>query len=454
MPSRSPLRRTRPIRRGVALAAVVTASALLLSACGASSSSDEAAADVSAPGPGVTADSVKIGFVTPNKATSAGGGGFTVADQGDAKAQVAAVVDYVNANGGFGGRTIEPVIRTFESSTDSPQTESALCNAFTRDDQVFAVVMVAQRLPVARECYRKANTVMVDIGGTSLSQATFDANKPYLWSLTTPAFDSSLKALVPNLKARGFFAEGAKVGVLAEKAPEFQQLVDDVLKPAVAAAGSEVSVVATIDQSTADNAASTSRSAVATLKDADVTHLLFVGRPDNSGYYTGTAFPQKYFPRLAITTFEDPNFLVSNPAFSPPETLAKSIGIGAAPSTDGVRDTYELPQTDAQRTCIEDVYGPKGITFESVAHARNGLRYCDSVMFLNAVGEKLGEGDVVNATTFADAAYALGDTWQAAYSLRTRFAEGVHAPSDGYRELTYEDGAYLYGDDLRSLTQG
>jgi ABC-type branched-subunit amino acid transport system substrate-binding protein len=450
--SRRSLRRT--TRPALALVAAAAAASLALTACGASTSNDTAdTASSTEAGPGVSADAIKVGFVVRNKATSAGGGGFVVADQGDTKAQVDAMVAYVNANGGIAGKQITPVIRTFESSTDSPQTESALCNAFTKDDKVFAVVLVAQRLPVARTCYKKANTVMVDVGGNSLAQSDIDDVKPYYWSLATPAFDDALEALVPTLKERGFF-DGTKVGVLVEKSPGYEGLVDKVLKPAVEAAGSTISSVATIDQSTADNAGATSRSAVAQLKADKVTALMFVGRPDNSGYYTGTAFPQNFFPRLSITTFEDPNFLISNPAFSPPSTLKGSIGIGVAPATDGVAATYPFPSTDAQKKCIDTIYKPAGITFEKVTNAKSAMLYCDAALFLQAVGNKIGAAGTFNAQNFATAAYGLGETWQAAASLHTKFADGVHAPSDGYRLLAYKDGGtYEYSGDDQSLSQ-
>jgi hypothetical protein len=449
----SPRLRTTP-RTVAACVALAAAAALALSGCAASkSTSSTPAGSSSEVGPGVTADSIKVGFAFLNKATSAGGGGFVIPDRGDAEAQIDAMVKYVNANGGIGGRKIIPVKRKFESSTDSPQTENALCSGFTNDDKVFAVVLVGQRSPSARTCYQKADTLMIDVGGNSFSNTVFNDLKPYFWSPDTVDFDTDLKALVPRLKAQGFFDNNAKVGVVEEKSPTYQALVNDVLKPAVTAAGSTVSQVVDIDQSTPDAAGSTSISAVSTLKNANVNAVIFVGRADNSGYFTGTAFPQKYFPRLSITTFEDPQFLIDNPAFSPPATLENAVGIGVSPVDDGVAASYPFPSTEAQKTCVNTIFKPAGITFKGLPEAKVGLRYCDATLFLQAVGNKIGASGTLNAANFQTAAFGLGSTWQASASLATSFADGVYAPASGYHDLAYSKGAFLYKGDLQTFAR-
>ena len=83
-------------------------------------------------GPGV-GDTVKVVFVGVDLEAVAAITGFKVADAGDPEAQVEALEDWVNANGGVGGRKLDAVFRLYDarptrlprrssSATRSPRT--------------------------------------------------------------------------------------------------------------------------------------------------------------------------------------------------------------------------------------------------------------------------------------------------------------------------------------------
>ena len=431
-------------RRSVLLAACGLSAALALSACG-STADDENSADAGAPGPGVSAEEVRVGFITVNAATAGGSGGFEVPDQGDARKQIEALVAEVNAAGGVAGRTVVPVYKEFESSTASPQTEAALCTAFTDDDEVFAVVLTAQRSPATRTCYKNAGALMIETSGNAQGDAVYEDNAPYYWTPAAPTFDTFLETLVGGLQDQEFFAGDAKVGVVAESGPQYESLVADVLKPRLAEAGVTDVTVGKIDQSTPDTAASTTRQVVSDFKSGGVNRVIFAGRADNAGYFTGTALPQKYFPRLAISTFEDPQFSALNPAFFPAEALEGAVGIGIAPTKDFVQD-LEWPFSESERACL-DTFEQAAITFEDRRNTGDAMRYCDAVRFLKAAGDKVGDAPL-NVETFKDAAWGLGEEWQSATNFGTRFAEGVYAPTTAYRELAYVDGEFTYVSDV------
>ena len=95
-------------------------------------------------GPGVSDETVKMAFIYTDLERTANALDFEVPDYGDYEAQVTAIADWVNANGGIGGRDLEPVVRVFEALQDTPSTEEELCNGITQDDQVFAVVVTGQ----------------------------------------------------------------------------------------------------------------------------------------------------------------------------------------------------------------------------------------------------------------------------------------------------------------------
>ncbi len=84
---------------------------------------------------GVTAEAVKVGILVP----AASFGGVDASDTiGDVQALWQANIDAVNAAGGSGGRTIQPVYREYDAlSFDDMQ---AACVFLTEDAQVFAVL--------------------------------------------------------------------------------------------------------------------------------------------------------------------------------------------------------------------------------------------------------------------------------------------------------------------------
>ena len=173
-----------------------------------------------------------------------------------------AMVKYVNANGGVAGDTIAPVVRTFESSTDSPA------------DRVRAVQRVHQGRQGLRGRHGRAaaprRAHVLQEGEHRHGRHRRQLARPAATSRTTSRTTGrSTAARRSTRRSRPLVptAQGARLlrrrrqgrRHRREDARTYERLVEDVLKPAVVKAGSEVSVVTTIDQSTPDNAAATSR---------------------------------------------------------------------------------------------------------------------------------------------------------------------------------------------------
>lgn len=437
---RHTIRSGRSARRlvlGTAMGAVL--GALLLTGC-STTASNGSGDDADAAGPGLTDTTIKIGFVVLDQ--MAGGSGFITADQGDAREQVNAMVDAVNADGGIAGREIEPVFQEFDTTTDSVQTESALCTAFTEDDAVFAVVLLGQREPSARQCYKDANTLMLDASGLGLPKSVYDDLAPFFFAVSTTTLDAYAETEVDVLDEAGFF-DGAKVGVLIEANDDYRQVYEDVLKPALADVGATDPVTAEIDQTTAANAGATVGAAASKFKAEGVTALLFLGRGDNVGYFTAIAGPQKYYPKLAVGSFENPGFASRNPALFPKQALQGSQGLGISPTDDGLGSSLPFPQPGAETECV-DIYAEAGIEFESRDNANRAFLFCDALRFLQAAAAEVGEDDPLNATSLADAAGGLGDTWQSAIALGTDFEPGVYAPASVGRLLAYVGPDFAY----------
>ncbi len=396
------------------------------------------------PGPGVTADTIKVGAVVLAGANSAGSGGFNVAPQGDVKKQAQIIVDSINASGGIGGRKVELIIREFDSSTDSPTTETALCTSFTQDDEVFAVLLLGQRTTAARSCYKKATTVMIDISQAAQPVSTYSTLAPYYWTPNSRDLDSATAAMIDELGGNGFLAKGAKVGVLVEKEAAFEGVYTSVVTPALQELGI-TPVEQSIDQSTSENAFATAGSAAAGFQGAGVDRILFLGRPDNVGYFTSFTTQQNYYPKLAIGSFETPTFIAQNPSVYAPKSLAGAQGIGFLPDVDGVK-SLAYPQPGAEQACV-DTLAKGGITFPDRFQAKTALRFCDGFGFLKAAGDKVGSA-ALNAESLSAAAATLGETWQAATTLKTSIAASgtqLYAPAAEYKGLSYDGAWFEYG---------
>lgn len=392
-------------------------------------------------GPGVSSNSIRIGFIVPNPKTAAGGTGFVDGESGDAKVQVLALVKYVNEQGGLAGREIDPVIRVVDSATDSVQQENAVCTGFTEEDKVFAVVLTGIREASARSCFAQANTLMIDAGSSPLSGSEFSELKPYLWAPSFTPVENYAQTLATGLRQQEFFGPDVKVGALIESERNLEEAFSTYMRPIIEAAGVQEITTATFDTTSAGTQGSSAGAAVNGFKAKGVNRVIFLGRPDMAGFFTSIAAPQLYAPRLSIGTFDVPNFIRLNPTYYPPAALKGAVGVGFAPSIDDI--SSDFPAKGAESKCV-NIYTLANQEFAERSDAQRALLYCDAVLFLQAAMKKVDVEGPLNAYSFETAAHSLGRTWQAASSLETEFNEGVYAPATSARLLKYVNGKFLY----------
>ncbi|MEI7646846.1 MAG: hypothetical protein WCJ48_00965, partial [Actinomycetes bacterium] len=164
--------------------------------------------------PGVTATTIKIGYYVSDLGKVRAGLGFKQADYGDVAKEIQAYVAYINANGGIGGRQIIPVIKTYDGSLDAPDYAESFCNAFTLDEQVFAVVFEGQLQNNVRPCYATRKTIMIDQGLLAKDQTEFERFAPYLWSPTFPEYGGYLKTQLQTLQSAGWLTGAKGVSII------------------------------------------------------------------------------------------------------------------------------------------------------------------------------------------------------------------------------------------------
>jgi hypothetical protein len=313
------------------------------------------------------------------------------------------------------------------------------------------VLLLGQRTAAARSCYAKAHTLMLDISQAAQPATTYSTLAPYYWTPNSRDLDSVTSATIAQLSTSGWLSKSAKVGVLVEKDASFEGVYTSVALPALKALGLSP-VEQKIDQSTSENAFATAANAAAGFQSAGVDHILFLGRPDNVGYFTSFTTQQNYYPKLSTGSFETPAFIALNPSVYSPQSMAGSAGIGFLPDVDAV-SAFAFPQPGPEKSCV-DTMAAAGITFQSRDNAKTALRFCDGLGFLKAAGDKVGSAPL-NADSFAAAVATLGETWQAATTLATSIAASgtqLYAPAAGYRGLTYTGSSYAYGAETQKFS--
>ena len=395
--------------------------------------------DVAAPG--VTATTVKMGFVPVDLEKVSTQLGFTVASQGDPAEQVQAMVDWANANGGIGGRTIEPVVRVFEASGDSPESEEALCKQLTQDDQVFAAVLNGQFQPSARPCYAAASTMMIDQTMVPQNDESLAELSPFLWQPSLPSYDDFANGLMATLAANDWYEGATNVAIVAPDKQINKDLVDEVVLPLMKESYDGPTETFWIDTGTLGTLSQGIEQAIFRFKDKDVSHVIFLGGERIGPFFQATAGIQNFKARYSFSTWDSPNFMTDNPELVPQDSLPGSVGVGFSQGSDTPNEYYTWATTPAQQEC-KDIFDEYGVTFEGIDQARTALMYCDSVRFLKATGDIAGA--TLNANTVAAAAATLGDSFQAASGFGTYFDAERRAGGSAYSVLAYDTECACY----------
>lgn len=202
---------------------------------------------------GVTADSVKIGVAVPS--TGALGDVSDTFNIGDPQEQMEAVLDGWQREGlvPVQGRDVQFVYREYDIFSGDEQT--AVCNAFVKDDEVFAVVGI-RFFSSGSECVAgEHDTPLVTIDG--VSSEVYERTWPYYvsvrFSLTT-----MFRNWVHWAHERGIL-EGKKLGVYHET--EMAAQVEDVIEPELDKLGYDAPVK--VDAGSGEGFGGSSRDSVA-----------------------------------------------------------------------------------------------------------------------------------------------------------------------------------------------
>ena len=387
---------------------------------------------------GLTATTVKVGFIVVTGSSSYGNGAaFKSPNYGDTTKQVHVITDWINAHGGVAGRKVVPVIRTHDINNDSRTEEEGLCTGFTQDDKVFAVVLAAQGYPETRRCYAEHHTLILDPTPFLYGADSFRSLAPYYWSPDYVNYSRVERALVPELKAQGFFT-GGTLGVVTYDVDVYHAIVDHDLRPALKAAGvsldpSNVKYLSNADIPTIQRGAT---QAVAQMQVAGVNRVLFAGLGPYAPLFMSTAEGAHFTPRYGLTSYDQPRFDQNWKAMHPADQLKGAVGIGFSAVQDVADAQAAFPAPREQR-CL-GAYKSKGISFAERADSGYALSYCDALTMLQSAAGSLGQS--LSVQTWAAAAARLGSGFHSSVAFATSFPGGRMDGGDGYRTMAFDSG--------------
>lgn len=442
-------------RRGFTKAATaiaaVTVFGLLTAACTSSGDNDggSGGSGTNAAGqgasPGVTADTIKIGYQIVDIGELQERLGFVVVDYGGPdgiKKQIEAVVNAANANGGLGGRQIEPVIRVYDGTQDSPESAESFCNAFTQDDQVFAVVLQGAFQNNARPCFAQRNTLIIDETLIAQDQTEFERLAPYLWSPTFPEYGTFLSAQLAALQQNGWLNGATGVAIVAADSEVARRQVDQTVKPFLAANGNVPNQTFFVDSSNAGSLGAGSSAALAGAANAGLNRILVVGGARILPVLLSTPEAQALVGRalFSISSYDSPLFLQDNPQSLVTETLEGMIGFGFEPPND-IRDDPTIPWPDPanqQQVLCKQIIDSAQATppVGQRPNYKTGLEFCDATLFLKAVIDKAPKD--LTPQAFQDAAWQVGGGYSSSASFGGNIATGKYASTTIGRVLTFD----------------
>jgi hypothetical protein len=373
------------------------------------------------PSPGVTADSVKVGAIFTDVGSIGEQIGFKSDPLGDPDAQVKALMTWVNANGGMGGRNLELVPKVYIAANDSPQAEEALCRYWTQDEKVFGVVITGQLQANARKCYFKGRTVMVDNAAYPLDRQGYAELAPFLWAPGTPVFEDFLPQWVASLKNQGFFEGSKLVGVIAADTPVNRRVYDAQLKPELDAAGATAQEIGYVDTLSVTAINSSLFEIAQTFKQKGVDRIAFLGGARIAALWPLSALTVGINVPYGISSYDTPVFFGRNPGLwtkqgFPENPATGAVGLSYQPGTDVDDDQAPFPTTFAEQQCAT-IYASEGITFTTRSSARLPFQLCDAVLFLKAALDRAPKD--LTPAAFGTAAASLAGEFQATTNFST-----------------------------------
>ena len=381
--------------------------------------------------PAAAGGTIAIGVHDDNPGAAFGQFGVEGGPSGDQGAWIQAIVDWINANGGMGGRQVELVHHVTESLNGSfDQQAERACAFFTEDNDVLAVVGGA-RVPTLNlvDCLARHETPLVWSYHYMVDQATFANYGDYLYMPPMVSADR-LGVWVDAIASTGFL-DGGVVGVARYDTPIHERFTNGVLAPALARHGSSITdQVAFSGATSAASAADLSaqaNNAIVRFRSRGVNRVLFV--PTSAVMpllFFAAAEAQSYRPQYSLTSYDNPAFQNDNVPTA--AQFDGAVGFGWLPAGDVAWE--QQPQLwPAAQQCLD-------ITQQATPTGNGSVRrFCDGLFFLKFLLDRGAEPTTAGLRAAVD---SLGSSYQSAWTFATSFGPTRHDGAAVGRLLTYD----------------
>ena len=378
---------------------------------------------------------------------AAGFGGFVIPDN---KPLLDAMVGYLNAHGGLGGRRIQLVWFKYVSGGDPSTQDAAACQAFTQDHHVYLVVGgINSGAGLLAPCLTKHGVPL--IGANAGGDARyFAANHRFIYEPGQASFTRGLSTLVSNLHAQGWFKGDHRIGIVQYEGATYDHAVDDGLVAPLARLGLRLTDRVKINGADNNTISQGTANAVLRFNQDGIDRVLFMAPGGAAAtYFMTTESSQKlYHPLYGIWSADSPYFL-AKAAAGAQDQLANATGIGYQPGLDVDSTQDPTATTPVARKCLA-FWDSVGQTDHSALNSPLQRATCDiTYTLLRAVA---AGGDTTTSTAALEAGYdAIAGGYSPAATFSMRFRAGSHDAISGYRRLVYRNGGFVYDGPTRLM---
>lgn len=393
---------------------------------------------------GVTSTTVAIGFVySPNSAAAAAAVSGGSADFGDPVAYARAVVKRLNATGGIGGRRVvlEPYAVDSFDTRPRAQQQQAMCDYFTQDHKVFAVINGGG--DIVRACFAKHDVVPVAASFATLGEKELAADPGYVdVSALTP--EAALANLVDSFSRNDYLrtkwetASGTpggvapiKIGILHPDLPPWQRAVREHLMPGLAKRGFAVDSNNVVEWHFAEDSAQVTdsiaafQSAVLRFRSNGVTHVFLV--ENNGMLFAQFAERQNYRPRYAVSSANQVQGWYASGAV-PGQQLTGATGIGWYPTYDLASPEKYAPPGRAE--CLKIMREGNAEVPNDNNAILGALSTCDEFLLLQRAIATQRDGPVFSRAAVRAGLESLGKGFVFAGIPGGSYAPGKRYPID------------------------
>jgi ABC-type branched-subunit amino acid transport system substrate-binding protein len=375
---------------------------------------------------GVTADTIKVGFLLVSFA-NLDAAGFAFGQRQDREAAIKAYVDDVNQRGGIHGRKV--VYTIVKSDPFNAAANRQACVKLTADEKVFAVLNGGGAVGSNVACYAEAKVPNIFATSQTVSEGLYRKGNGYLVAMGASGTRSLLNWALFALDTGAIGPGKGKLGILSDECPPDPEMMEQDFKPFLRSKG--VDVVEARVSCDIGLAQQQVPGAVLQMRQAGVTQMFFAVLFPSAQSFIQQAEAQGFRPKYHVS-----DFWALNTDFS-----AKNFPAAAFDGTKSVSFSHSgeeparVPYSDPVKRCgkILTDAGLPGITNQMGTDAEI-IVLCDSFH----LWEEAARRAPVNLTR-ADWVQSLATfgPFATAYAERAVYAPGKFNGGDSYSLLEW-----------------